>query len=232
MTNLKAPVEVSSDVFQKLPGLVLISGIVEVGAEQKTNGIKNYLESAWAGLQQKVADPNSVEALRVQKWVQALKAAGIKTKDFPPSIQAIAKRATKGGPPFFINPIVDVYNAISMELALPLGAYDLGEMNGSLRLRLSAGGEAFMALGSSENDPTLPGEIIYSDSANILTRMFLWRQSSKGKITSETKKFIFVCELLNSMEPELQEKAKGLILEKFQHLLAAQISNLTTQIHP
>ena len=62
----------------------------------------------------------------IQSWNEILKAAGVKIKDFPPSVQSIAKRAGKGGEVFSVNPIVDAYNAITMELALPFG--DLFEM--------------------------------------------------------------------------------------------------------
>lgn len=224
---------ISPEVFEKLPGLVFISGFAKVDQSKIRNldNIKNYLEQSWQGLQQKVSDPNSEESKRIQLWTETLKASGVKVKDFPPSIQAIAKRATKGGPAFSINPVVDVYNAISMELALPLGAYDTAVLKGELLLRLSAGGEPFIGLGSSESDPTIPGEIVFSDNEEILTRMFLWRQSHNAKITNDTTKFIFVSELLNDMGSDIVERAKNLIVEKMQSLLGAEISNLTVQVN-
>jgi len=229
MDEQKNPVNISPEVFAKLPGFVLISGIVETGSIDAP-AIKTYLTEAWEGLKQKLADENSPESLRIKHWVEALKASGIKTKDFPPSIHAIAKRALKGGEVFSVNPIVDAYNAISMELALPLGAYDAEQMQGHY-LRLSQGGEEFLAIGSQENDPTLPGEIVYSDDNTILTRMFIWRQSDKAKITAETKKFIFVCELLDTMGPDMASKAQNLIEEKMKALLGANITNLSIQAH-
>jgi DNA/RNA-binding domain of Phe-tRNA-synthetase-like protein len=231
MTENTTPVQVSENVFGKLPELVLISGVAELSNEKlpDVGAIKAYLNESWEKLKQNVANEGSAESVRVQQWIDALKAAGVHVKDFPPSIKAIVKRALKGGEPFSINPVVDTYNAISMELALPLGAYDLGQLKGGLQLRLSQGAENFIALGSSENDPTLPDEIVYSDRENILTRMFLWRQSNKGKITTDTKKFVFVCELLTSMEPNLQTQAQDLIVQKMESLLGANVSNVTVQ---
>jgi len=231
MNEQQIAVKINPEVFNKLPALVFISGIaeVEMGKSPDVAAIKAYLESSWAGLQQKIADQSSPEFLRVQQWSEALKAAGVKVKDFPPSIQAISKRALKGGPPFSINPIVDTYNAISMEMALPLGAYDVADLKGDLPVRLSGGGEQFTALGSVENDPTVGDEIVFSDDESILTRMFLWRQSDKSKIKPETKKFIFVNELLSVMGENLPNEAKAKIEEKMSSLLGVRISNVSIQ---
>ena len=223
---------ISKEVFQKLPGLIVISGIAELDSAKTPDiaGIKSYLEQSWEKLRQKTADENSEEFKRIRQWSDSLKVAGISTKKFPPSIQAIAKRAAKGGAPFSINPIVDCYNAISMDLALPLGAYDASGFSGSLRLRISPGAEKFIALGSNENDPTLPDEIVYSDQDEILTRMFLWRQSNKAKLGSDTKRFIFVCELLDAMAPAgLKKQVQELIVQKMQSLLGARVTNVSIQ---
>jgi DNA/RNA-binding domain of Phe-tRNA-synthetase-like protein len=231
MTNDQNAVQVSPEVFNQLPSLVLISGVADLASTPDTSAIKTYLDQSWEKLKQKLVDDNSEESVRIQRWNDYLKNAGIHVKDYPPSIKAIAKRAAKGGEPFSINPIVDTYNAICMDLALPLGAYDLSQLDGSLQLRLSQGAENFVALGSDKNDPTLAGEIVYSDQSDILTRMFLWRQSIKAKIGGDTKHFVFVCELLDTMEEGLEARAKKTILSQMEDLLGARISTVSVQKH-
>ena len=228
MSEEKKLFSVSTEVYNKLPGFILISGLIEVGTVNEP-AIKDYLKQSWEGLKQKIANADSVENKRIQSWNETLKAAGVKIKDFPPSIQSISKRASKGGEVFSVNPIVDAYNAISMELALPFGAYDVTELGENLQFRLSAGGEEFIAIGTSENEPTLPGEIVLCDDKGVLTRMFIWRQSGRSKITTASKKFAFVCELLNTMDPGLQEKAKELIIQKMEALIGAKFSEVSIQ---
>jgi len=227
-------IAIEDEVFGKLPGLVLISGMAELGpvSEEKKKEIAAYLDASWGKLGRTVQDSDSPGAKRIGQWYACFREAGISVKHFPPSIHAIAKRAAKGGEPFRINPIVDTYNGISMDLALPLGAYDTADIAGGLRLKLSPGGEDFIALGSTENDPTVPGEILYGDDKGVLTRMFLWRQSQRSKIVDGTAKFIFVCELLEDMGEEMVERAKARIIEKMETLLGASVSSVSIQRNP
>lgn len=230
MQEEQGSIIVSNEVYAKLPGVMLVTGKAKVTTDKINNeSIQQYLQDSWVKLQSKVTNESSEESSRVQQWCDALKQAGVPVKDYPPSIKAIAKRALKGGEPFSINPIVDTYNAISMDLALPFGAYDTATLAGELRIRLSAGGENFMALGSEKNEPNVSGEIVFADDANILTRMFLWRQSHNCKITEDTNEFIYICEIAGSMGMDMAHTAQQLIHQKLSELLGAEISNSQIQ---
>lgn len=218
-------IHVSDEVYKKLPGLILITGKAKMG-EPDVKGISEYLNKSWVKLGDEIGPDGPKAHPLINTWRETLRSVGVPVKECPPSIEAIGKRAIKGGAPFSINPIVDTYNALSMDLALPLGAYNVSDMNGELHVRLSTGGEKFTALGSNETDVTVANEIIFSDSSDVLTRHFLWRQSEKCKITPQTSEFIFVCELMSVMGEELVEKAQTLIQSKFLELLKCEIVDL------
>ena len=113
-----------------------------------------------------------------------------------------------------------------MSLVLPGGAYDVPQLEGGLQLRVSEGGEAVNAIGKTENNTTIPGEIVYSDDIEVITRQFLWQQADKGKITDSTKNVVFVFELLTDMGQAVLDKTVNTIEEKFSVLLNGEISNL------
>lgn len=209
------------DIFRKIPNLLLLTGRVVVG-EVDRDLTKKTLNESWQSLQAQLRNEGAKNHPLISKWRETLRAVGTPVKDCPISIEAIAKRAAKGGEVFSINPIVDTYNSISMELVLPFGAYDTADLQGNMQLRLSQGGEKFIALGSNEIDSTVPNEIVFADDNDILTRHFLWRQSDKAKITENTKEFIFVCELLSDMGEDVIEKAKALISSRFRSLLGVE----------
>lgn len=65
-----------------------------------------------------------------------------------PSSEALARRMKKGDPLPRINSLVDVANALSVQLQVPVGLYDLGKVNGEeLVLRLGAAGEGYEGIG-------------------------------------------------------------------------------------
>jgi DNA/RNA-binding domain of Phe-tRNA-synthetase-like protein len=215
---------VSNEIFEKIPGLIIITGKVAPG-KVDNDAIALYLKSCWKNLTERVLKYGDKSLPMLSLWRKALRDAQINVKKFPPSIEAIAKRTMKCNEPFSVNPIVDAYNAISMALELPLGAYDISAIEKTLYLRTARHGEPFVPLGSLEKEETVEGEIVYSDAKSVLTRQFLWRQAEKAKITSNTKQFIFVCELLASMGDEILQNSKVLIQKKFAIPLNATITD-------
>ena len=64
-----------------------------------------------------------------------------------------------------INPLVDIYNTVSLTYALPCGGEDIDTFAGDLRLTVTQGGDAFRALGDEADSETLPGEVCYLAAA-------------------------------------------------------------------
>ena len=115
------------------------------------------------------------------------------------SIENLLKRVLKGNPVGSISPSVDLYNAISLKYALPLGGEDLDAFEGDLRLRITEGGDAFTPLGEgAENDPTLPGELAYVDDAGAVCRCWNWRDGVRTMLTESTTNAFLI---LESVDP-------------------------------
>jgi len=216
---------ISDQVFDRIPGLIIIAGILEVRTP-RTESVARSLADAWDKLRVAVLQHGVKNHPHIEKWRAALRQAGVPLKKCPPSIEAMAKQTSKSDAPFSINPIVDAYNAISMDLVLPFGAYDLEQIEGALSLRVCEQPETFKPLGGGRPEETVTGEIVYADQADILTRHFLWRQAEKGKITASTKQSVFVCELLAGMAEDTVQRAKDLIEEKFRAVLGGTVSDL------
>ncbi|HWQ50734.1 MAG TPA: B3/4 domain-containing protein [Terriglobales bacterium] len=132
------------------------------------------------------------------------------------SIEALLKRIDKGvgvGP---INPVVDLYNAVSLRYGLPSGVEDLDTFVGDLRLTVTAGGDDFLALGDEEADPTLPGEVCYLDGAGAVCRCWNWRDGQRTMATEKTKNAFMVIECVDparraDLEAAMRELADGVV---------------------
>lgn len=136
-----------------------------------------------------------------------------KKKGARSSIEALLKRVAQGKELAPINPLVDIYNSISLRYGVPCGGEDLDKINGDLHLGLAKGGEDFYPLGAQKSEPALPQEIIYYDLDGAICRSSNWREAQRTMLTEETTNAILVIE---AVTPSQQERA----LEAIQELQA------------
>jgi DNA/RNA-binding domain of Phe-tRNA-synthetase-like protein len=155
--------------------------------------IKELLETANLDAGKFLVDPVLSQNSVVSVWREAFMKFKTK-KGARSSIEALLRRIDKGNAVGHINPLVDLYNAISLTYGLPCGMEDLDTIQGDLRLTITGGGDDFLALGDSEPDPTLPGELCYLDNLGGVCRCWNWRDGQRTMLTDNTKRAIAVIE--------------------------------------
>jgi len=129
------------------------------------------------------------------------------------SIEALLKRVHNGNHISTINPLVDIYNSISLRYGLPCGGEDIDTFVGDVRLTKAIGDEAFVTLGTDENALPCEGEIVYKDNAGAICRCWNWRESVRTMLTEKTKNAFLCIELvderrLKELEEALEDMAK------------------------
>lgn len=132
------------------------------------------------------------------------------------AIESLLKRAKQGKGVKKINPLVDVYNSVSLNWAFPVAGEDLSKIDGKLSLKIANGGEEFWPIGESKPQEALPGEVIYTDNYSVLSRCWSWRDSAKVEVTKNTTDVLFYMENVNPKRKkdhqqaviELQDKLK------------------------
>lgn len=132
----------------------------------------------------------------VAEWRQAFSAFKTK-KGARSSIEALLKRVNQRRDFHPINPLVDIYNSISLRYGVPCGGEDIAKISGDMKLGKAQGGEAFLPLGAEEDAPALKDEIIYSDDLGAVCRCLNWREAQRTMLTEETEKAIFFIETVN-----------------------------------
>ena len=117
---------------------------------------------------------------------------GVKRRKNIPASENLIRLLKKNHNVFFINQAVDIYNIISMDSKLALGAHDIDHIDGNVTLRFTDGSEKFIPIGQSE--PTLVNAHEYSycdDNNEILCRLEI-RQVEKTKVTENTKNVFYI----------------------------------------
>lgn len=192
------------DLFpDALIAVVLAKGIKNTEAQvadvrQEINELlqKSNLE-AKKFLTAEVFSENNVIAVWRQAYQQFKTKKGARC-----SIEALLKRVEKGKGVLPINPLVDIYNTVSLTYGLPCGGEDMDTFKGDLLLTKAAGSESFIALGDEEHDNALPGEIIYKDEDGAVCRCWNWRDGQRTMLTENTTDAFLIIE---SVDPGRRE---------------------------
>lgn len=106
-----------------------------------------------------------------------------------------------------INPLVDIYNYISLRYGLPCGGEDIDTFVGDIRLTKAVGNENFVTLGTDENAPPYEGEIVYKENEGAICRCFNWRESVRTMLTENTKNALLCIELIDERRSKEFENA-------------------------
>lgn len=205
---------IAPEVFARFPGLMIAVAVAQgVDNAHDRPGIAQSWRSAWAEAGVAAAPfGNAQSHPRVRPWRDRFTAMGVSGKQFPSSVEALLRRALKGGDPFAINPLVDFYNATSLRHVVPAGAFDLSAVLDSLELRLTRPGDEFTALDAVASESIPPGEVAYATGATILTRHFVWRQARTALVTPATTEVFLVSEILGEVGHPVAEA----VLAEFQ----------------
>lgn len=123
------------------------------------------------------------------------------------SIEALLKRINNGNNLGTINPLVDIYNCISLRYALPCGGEDIDKFAGHIRLTKAVGNESFITLGTDKSEPPYEGEIVYKDDEGAICRCWNWRESVRTMLTENTKNAFLCIELVDENRIEEFENA-------------------------
>jgi DNA/RNA-binding domain of Phe-tRNA-synthetase-like protein len=166
----------------------------------------------------------------VAPWRAAYQAFGVKPSKYKSSIENLLRSAASGRLRS-INPLVDLYNVVSLRHQLPCGGEDLAAIRGPIRLTRAAGDEPFVPLAGSENESPPPGAVIYRDDLGVICSCWNWREADRTKLTeSTTDAFLCIEALPPTSEGALRAACDELAALVVQHLGGtSEVSIRTTQ---
>ena len=182
-----------------LIGLVHVSGVNNRTAVTESAEI---LERQIAESAARLPDDDFASLPAIAPWRAAYAQFGVKPSKVRSSIENLL-RSAKAGRLRSINPLVDLYNSISLAHELPAGGEDLDAIVGDIILTRAAGDEHFVPLGGSAPEPPPPGAVIYRDDAGVICSCWNWREADRTKLTESTTRAVLVME---SLPPTTREE--------------------------
>lgn len=133
-----------------------------------------------------------------------------KKKGARSSIEALLKRVNQGRNFDPIDPLVDVYNSVSLTYGVPVGIEDRDKIAGDMHLGQVDGGQSFQPVGADGDEPTLPGEVAYYDDQGAVCRCLNWRDAQRTMLTADSQNIVAVIEAVN---PEQAARANEAMAE-------------------
>lgn len=199
---------VSEEVFSMLPDTCFGTIVLRnVDNSRQYPELDTLLEGNVRLCEQLLGGGRVKEDPRIVPYREAFRALGVNPNKYMCSIEALLTRIGKGKGMPHINPLVDLGNAVSLETLLPIGAHDVDTVKDALEIRKSVPGDRFIPFGGTEEEIPDPGEIIYVSGNEVRTRRWTWRQSERGKITTDTRNVFFPIDGFRSVNLDQVKRA-------------------------
>lgn len=163
------------------------------------NGPSNPESEAWLA-RAEAAARSVAPPPHIASWREAYRACGAKPQRTAPSVDALWRRAEKGALPR-VSWLVDLYNAISVIHALPVGGEDAACFAGTVRLVRADGTERFETVkdGAPVVDRADHGEVVWADDLGVTCRRWNWRQGTRTRLTERSTDVLFLLERLDPL---------------------------------
>ncbi len=231
MTSLFTPI-IGPEIFDLRPDYVAISVVAE-GVDNAANhaGVDRFIQEVMAQ-----SSPPPWADGHLDAWQAAYRAFGAKPQRTPCSAEALLTRIRKDGRLPAINAVVDLYNAVSVRYALPVGGENIAAYVGNPRLVRASGNERFDTTkeGHGIMEAVPSGEVVWADERGVTCRRWNWRQGTRTRIDLLTRRMWFVLERLEPMPlAAVQEAASALMrrlgqMSSSAHLTACLIDRRGT----
>jgi DNA/RNA-binding domain of Phe-tRNA-synthetase-like protein len=181
--------------FQSFPGytrhVVVAERLDNAAGPEALPELEALLREAEAGVRADAGFADLKGHPRLASWREAFQAFQVNPNKCPPSIFNLVKRTRSGTALPFINPLVCIFNVVSLRHCLPAGGDDLDKVRGGIRLGYADGTESYVPLGQPEvRETPNAGEVILMDTGNrdVFCRAWCWRNGHPSRIEPDTRR--------------------------------------------
>ncbi|MDX6022105.1 B3/4 domain-containing protein [Scandinavium sp. V105_16] len=209
---------IAPEVYGIAPGFRALSIYVQAAPVVNPDVGESALKAACEAVQMGV--PEWAEA-HMAAWAAVFQGFGAKPKRTPCSADALRKRVLRDGTMPGLDPVVDLYNAVSLRYAIPVGGENSAAYQGSPRLIMAEGNEPFDTYKDGEPVVEYParGEVIWCDDVGVTCRRWNWRQGIRTRLDVEAQQMWFILESLPQMPLEKLHEAGKMLTDGFEKMM-------------
>ena len=203
---------IASEEVKKLGIKILGLKIEGLDNSSVSDDFNKWRENKIKELINKYKDYDLKEDKVIEGFYELHNKVGVPRRKNLPASENLIKLLVKREELVHINKAVDIYNIISIESKLCLGAHDIDKVKGNVYLKITDGTENFIPLGSLEKKEVSKGEYSFVDDDNDVLCWLDIRQVDKTKVTENSKNVLyFVIGNEENKYSELENVAKEII---------------------
>ena len=209
---------IAPEVYGIAPGFRALSITVQAAPVCNPHAGETALKEACAAVL--AGSPDWAEA-HLAAWADVFQGFGAKPKRTPCSADALRKRVLRDGAMPALDPVVDLYNAVSLQYAIPVGGENISAYQGSPRLIVAKGTEPFNTVKDGEITIEYPsqGEVIWCDDTGVTCRRWNWRQGVRTRLGVEAQQMWFILESLPQMPLEKLHEAGKMLTDGLEKMM-------------
>jgi lysyl-tRNA synthetase class 2 len=215
-------VGVGEEIFARFPGYRRVMLLCEGMDNASESPFLTELLRSW---EKKIREDPFLESYKehpsIAAWQEAFRALEVNPNKYPPSVANLVKRVRSGKDLPFINPLVCLFNIISMKYLIPCGGDDLRNVQEGVLLCLASGEERYVPLGQPDmTEYPDPGEVVLKDvqSGEIFCRKWCWKNGERSKIDTDSSRVAINLDCMPPVElstvQSAGEELAGLIREQ------------------
>lgn len=214
--------EITKDFFEIFPN----ANIAVIIAKNIDNNVKieseKLLNKASVIAEKYIDSQIWIDNEIIKYWREAFSKFKTK-KGARSSIESLLKRISNGNKLNSINPLVDIYNYISLKYGVPCGGEDIFKIKGNMLLTKADGCEQFITYGSNISEPPYPEEIIYKNDDGAICRCLNWRESTRTLLKNNTTNAILFIESIDDKFFDVIQNASNEMTQLIQENLGGNV---------
>ncbi|WP_256813813.1 MULTISPECIES: B3/4 domain-containing protein [unclassified Serratia (in: enterobacteria)] len=209
---------IAPEIYRIAPGFRALSIYVKAAPLQNPDIGETALREACAAV---LAGESEWAESHLAAWAEVFQKFGAKPKRTPCSADALRKRVLRDGTMPALDPIVDLYNAVSLRYAIPVGGENIAAYKGSPRLVIAEGTEPFDTVKEGETTVEYPSqyEVIWRDDSGVTCRRWNWRQGIRTRLSVEAQHMWFILESLPQMPLAKLHEAGNMLTDGLERMM-------------
>ncbi|MEM7466239.1 MAG: phenylalanine--tRNA ligase beta subunit-related protein [Pseudomonadota bacterium] len=210
---MTAPITFSLDQFLAEAGV----SVAFVYASGEPTDALNEGAKIWRAAQQAITNMPAPEALLQHSHIRGYRLlhdkCGVSDPALIPSPESLITLLLSAGELRSIDPIVDLYNAISLKHLVSVGAHDADKLGGELSLSMNSGEERFLPIGQKKKITLPRGEYSYKALNQKPVCRLECKQSNETKLRPESKRWVFILQGNEKLGADVLQSATDDLLD-------------------